>query len=84
MALCLISLIVVLWLGSCSTPSTQVVALNFVAAGMMRGALEEIDALYQQEHPNVVLNYTFAGTRVAKAATERGEPFDGILFAEKP
>ena len=84
MALCLISLIFVLWLGSCSVPPTQVVTLNFAAAGMVRSALEELDTLYQQEHPNVVLNYTFAGSRIIKAAIEQREPFDGILLAEIP
>jgi molybdate transport system substrate-binding protein len=84
MALGLISLIFMLWLGSCSTPLAQVVTLNLVAAGMMRGAVEEIDILYQQEHPNIVLNYTFAGNWVAKAAIEQGEPFDGILLVDIP
>ncbi|WP_167315710.1 molybdate ABC transporter substrate-binding protein [Nostoc punctiforme] len=84
MALCLITLIVALWLGSCSPPPTQVIALNFCSAGMVRSALEELDATYQQEHPNVVLNYTFAGSKTTKAAIEQGEPFDGVLFAEIP
>ncbi|BAY75172.1 molybdenum ABC transporter periplasmic molybdate-binding protein [Nostoc linckia NIES-25] len=84
MALCLISLILVFWLESCSVASTQVVNLNFVAAGMMRGAVEELDRLYQQEHPNVVVNYSFAGTRAIEAAIEQGELFDGILLADIP
>ncbi|WP_445636973.1 Molybdate ABC transporter substrate-binding protein [Nostoc sp. DSM 114161] len=84
MALCLISLIFVFWLESCSVAPTQVVNLNFAAAGMMRGAVEELDRLYQQEHPNVVVNYSFAGTRAIETAIEQGEAFDGILLAEIP
>lgn len=82
MALCLITLIFAHWLGSCSYSATQVVSLNFGAAGLMRGAVEELDTLYQQEHPNVVLNYTFAGSRVIKGAIEQGEPLDGIYLGD--
>lgn len=70
------------WLGSCSVAATQAVSLNFGAAGLIRNAVNELDALYQQEHPNVVINYTFAGTRVIKAGIEQGEPFDGIFVAD--
>lgn len=80
--LCLTSLLLCLWLGSCSAASPQVVSLNFGAAGMTRSALEEIGKLYEYEHPNVVLHYVFAGTRVIKEAVERGELFDGILLAD--
>lgn len=83
-ALCLVSLIFVVWLGSCSSPPRQVVTLNFAAAGMVRNAFQEINQLYQQDHPNVFLNTIFAGSGVVKAAIEQGEPFDGVLFAEIP
>ncbi|WP_086686946.1 molybdate ABC transporter substrate-binding protein [Nostoc sp. T09] len=84
MAWCLVAFMLALWLGSCSHPSTQVVSLNFGAAGMVRGALQEIEELYQQEHPNVVLHSIFAGSSVIKEAIEQGEPFDGILLADIP
>ena len=82
MPLCLTAFMLALWLGSCSAPPTQVISLNFGAAGLVRGAVEELDALYQHEHANVVINYTFAGTRVITTAIEEGEPFDGIFLAE--
>ncbi|WP_086761677.1 molybdate ABC transporter substrate-binding protein [Nostoc sp. 106C] len=84
MAWCLIALMFAVWLGSCSPPPTKVVSLNFAAAGMVRGALQEIEELYQQEHPNVVLYSIFAGSGVVKEAIEQGEPFDGILLADIP
>jgi molybdate transport system substrate-binding protein len=85
MLLCLISFAIALWLGSCSTsPPTQVVPLNFGVASMFRTAVEEIDQLYQQEHPHVWLNPIFAGTGIIRAAVEQREPFDGVLLADIP
>jgi molybdate transport system substrate-binding protein len=82
---CLFSLLLTLWLGSCTTsPPTQVVSLNFVATGMVRNALDEIDVLYQQDHPNIWLNQTFAGSGTIQASVEQGEPFDGVMFANIP
>ncbi len=81
--LCLVSLVLTLWLGSCSDPPpTEAVSLNFGATGIVRGALEEIEQLYQQEHPNIVFNRIFAASYSLKAAIEQGEAFDGILLAD--
>ena len=83
MALCLVSLIFALWLSSCSDHRpTQMVSLNFGATGVVRGALEEIEQLYQQEHPNIVFNRVFAASYALQAAIEQGEPFDGIFTAD--
>lgn len=83
LTLCFLSLTLTLWLGSCSSPpQIQAVTLNVAASGMVRTAVEEIDRLYQQEHPNIWLNPTFAGTSVIRAAVEQGEPFDGVLLSE--
>ncbi|MCL1471257.1 molybdate ABC transporter substrate-binding protein [Argonema antarcticum] len=84
MALCFVSFVLALWLGSCSSPPTQVVNLNFGAAGMVRNAMPELEKLYQQEHPHVVINCIFAGSGVIQTAIERGEPFDGVFFADIP
>jgi molybdate transport system substrate-binding protein len=82
---CLFSLLLTLWLGSCTiSPPSQIVSLNFVATGMIRTALDEIETLYQQEHPNIWLNQTFAGSGAIQTAVEQGEPFDGVLFANIP
>jgi molybdate transport system substrate-binding protein len=45
--------------------------------------MEEIELLYQQKYPNVVINSIFAGSGLIKRAIERGEPFDGVIFAEE-
>jgi molybdate transport system substrate-binding protein len=81
-ALSLVSLMSSLWLGSCSAPPSQAIALNFGAAGLVRGPLGEINALYQKEYPQVFLNTLFVGSGPLEAAIEEGEAFDGILFAE--
>lgn len=83
-ALSLLSFVLAFWLGSCSSPTTQVVNLNFAGAGIVRTAMPEIEDLYQQEHPNVVINSIFAGSGVIQRAVERGEPFDGVFFADIP
>ncbi len=49
---------------------------------MTRAALEEIATIYQQNHPNVVINYTFGGTKVIQTFIEEGQPFDGVAMAE--
>ncbi len=83
MALCVISLILALWLGSCSDhPSPQTVCLNFGATGVVRGALEEIEQLYRQKYPNIVFNRMFAASYSLQTAVEQGEPFDGIFVAD--
>src|SRR6476469_585256 len=83
LTLCFLSLTLTLWLGSCSSPpQIQAVTLNLAASGMVRTAVEEIDRLYQQEHPNIWLNPTFAGTALIRAAVDHGEPFDGVWFAD--
>ncbi|MEG3991323.1 molybdate ABC transporter substrate-binding protein [Microcoleus sp. S28C3] len=83
LTLCFFSLTLTLWLGSCSSPPhIQAVTLNLAASGMVRTAVEEIDRLYQQEHPHIWLNPTFAGTAVIQAAVEQGEPLDGVLLSD--
>lgn len=83
LALCLISLMITLFLGSCSSSlSAKVVVLNFGATSMVRSVLEEIDPLYQQEHPNVWVSHTFAAAGTIQTAVERKEAFDGVLFAD--
>jgi len=83
LTLCFLSLTLTLWLGCCSSPpQIQAVTLNLAASGMVRTAVEEIDRLYQQEHPNIWLNPTFAGTALIRAAVDHGEPFDGVWFAD--
>jgi molybdate transport system substrate-binding protein len=82
--LCLISFLLTLWLGSCSSPPTQIVNLNVGLAGLLRNPMQEIEDLYQQEHPNIVINFIFAGSGIIQKAIERGEPFDGVLFADIP
>ncbi|WP_219903802.1 molybdate ABC transporter substrate-binding protein [Stenomitos frigidus] len=78
------SLMFSLWLNSCSSPPSQVITLNFGGAGMIRSPMKEIEDLYQRDHPNVVINSIFAGSAVIQAAVERGEPFDGVFFADLP
>jgi len=83
-ALWLLSVTLALWIGSCSAPPRPIVILNFGGAGMVRNAMETLESLYQSEHPNVVINSIFAGSRVIQTAVEQGEPFDGVLFADTP
>ena len=83
LTLCFFSLTLTLWLASCSSPPhIQAVTLNLGASAMVRTALEAIDRLYQQEHPHIWLNPTFAGTAVIQAAVEQGEPLDGVLLSD--
>ncbi|MEG4231668.1 molybdate ABC transporter substrate-binding protein [Microcoleus sp. Pol11C3] len=83
LTLCFLSLTLTLWLGCCSSPpQIQVVTLNVAVSGMVRTAVEEIDQLYQQEHPHIWLNPTFAGTALIWAAVEQGEPFDGVVLSD--
>ncbi|MEG5066111.1 molybdate ABC transporter substrate-binding protein [Microcoleus sp. B3-A4] len=83
LTLCFFSLTLTLWLGSCSrAPQIQAVTLNLAVSGMVRTAVEEIDRLYQQEHPHIWLNPTFAGAGLIRAAVDQGEPFDGVWFAD--
>ncbi len=82
LTLSLVCFMLTLWLGSCASPWPPVVNLNFGGAGMVRSAMEEIEAVYQQDHPNVVINSIFAGSAVIRTAVERGEPFDGVFFAD--
>ncbi|MDY7013389.1 MAG: molybdate ABC transporter substrate-binding protein [Cyanobacteriota bacterium] len=83
-ALCLVSLICSFWLGSCSSPPPQAIALNLDAASLTRRAVEELNELYQQEHPHIVLYSVFASSDVVRDAIEQGDPFDGVLFADAP
>ena len=78
-----LSLTLTLWLGSCSsaTVTQTAITLNFGATSMIRNALQEIDQIYQQEHPHIWLSTIFAGNGTIRAAVEKKEPFDGVLFA---
>ncbi|MDY6784282.1 MAG: molybdate ABC transporter substrate-binding protein [Cyanobacteriota bacterium] len=78
------ALICSLWLNSCSSQPLPAIALNLDAASITRSALEELNELYQQERPHIVLYPTFASAGTVQAAIERGEPFDGVLLAEAP
>ncbi|OCQ91752.1 molybdate ABC transporter substrate-binding protein [Oscillatoriales cyanobacterium USR001] len=69
-------------MGSCSSPPSQVINLNFGSAGISRNAIQELEDIYQQEYPYIVINSIFAGSAVIQKAIERGEPFDGVLFGE--
>jgi ABC-type molybdate transport system substrate-binding protein len=56
LALCLISLMMTFWLGSCSSSSPQkAVSLYIGSAGVFRDVLLEVDKLYQQEMPMYLL-----------------------------
>ncbi len=70
-----------LWIKSFSPQASESIALNVGAAGMVRSPLEEINSIYQQEKPNIVVSYTFAGDRVLQNAVKRGESFDLLLSA---
>ena len=71
-----------LWLGSCATHSSRKAASLYVgAAGVFRDVLLEVDELFQQEAPNIVTTYGFAGTGVIKQRIEHGEPFDIFIAA---
>lgn len=81
-ALCLASFILALWLGSCSTsPPPKAASLYVGAAGVFRNALLEVDQLFQQEAPQIVTSYGFAGTGVIKQRIDEGEPFDVFIGA---
>lgn len=82
LALCLTSFILTLWLGSCSTPPPLKAASLYVgAAGVFRNALLEVDRLFQQEAPQIVTTYEFAGAGLIKQRIDEGEPFDIFIAA---
>lgn len=77
LTLCLTSFVLTLWLGSCTTPAPPKAASLYVgAAGVFRDALLEVDRLFQQEAPQIVTTFSFAGTGVIKQRIDEGEPFD--------
>ncbi len=79
----LASFLLCLWLGSCtSSPDLKAVSLYVGAAGTFRDVLQEIDQLYQQQVPNVVVSYQFAGTGIIKEQIVQGEPFDIFVAAD--
>ena len=82
LALCLTSFILAFWLESCSTsPPPKAASLYVGAAGVFRNALLEVDQLFQQEVPQIVTTYEFAGAGVIKQRIDEGEPFDVFITA---
>jgi molybdate transport system substrate-binding protein len=82
LTLWLTSLILTLWLGSCSSPPPPKAASLYVgAAGVFRDALVEVDRLFQQETPQIVTTFGFAGTGVIQQRIDEGEPFDIFIAA---
>ena len=82
LALYLTSFLLTLWLGSCSIPPPpKAVSLYVGAAGTFRDVLLEVDQLFQQEAPQIVTSYGFAGTGVIKQRIDEGEPFDVFIAA---
>jgi molybdate transport system substrate-binding protein len=85
LALWLTSLILTLWLGSCSTsPPRKAASLYVGAAGVFRDALLQVDRLFQQEAPQIVTTYEFAGAGLIKQRIDEGEPFDIFITAHSP
>lgn len=81
--LCLLSVVVALWVSSCASSPSQVIILRIGGAGMVRNPMEEIETLYQQKKPNVVINSIFGGSSIIRKTIEQGEPFDGVIFSEE-
>lgn len=52
------------WLGSCTSLTPRSIALNIASGGILRDSLTEVNQLYKQAQPNVVVNYIFSGDRL--------------------
>ncbi len=76
--------ILTLWLSSCNPTPLPTITLNFGGAGVVRTAMETLEQVYQQEHPNVVLHSLFAGSQIIRQSLERKEPFDAVLLGDMP
>ncbi len=58
-------------------------SLIISAAASLEPAMEEIKLLYQQNHPQVTLNYNFGASGLLQQQIERGAPVDIFLSASE-
>lgn len=74
----LVTLLVILcnWMVSCNLSAPKPVALIVSAGGFYRNALEEIDKIYKQENPNIIITYNIAGSGFLRKQIEQGVPVD--------
>lgn len=61
-----------------ATPSTQLIVS---AAASLKDAIQEIEPLYQQEHPETEIIYNFASSGSLQRQIEQGAPVDVFISA---
>lgn len=63
----------------------KVVKTNIIVstAASLKEVMEEIEPLYEQEHPNVTITYNFAASGTLQKQIERGAPVDVLISADR-
>lgn len=64
-----------------TTTNESPVSLTISAAASLTDSLQEIQTLYQQEHPNVTLTFNFAASGTLQKQIEQGAPADLFFSA---
>lgn len=64
-----------------SSTTTAPVELTISAAASLTDSLQEIQTLYQQQHPNVTLTFNFAASGTLQKQIEQGAPADLFFSA---
>ena len=57
------------------------VSLNYSAAASLQPALTKLYKTYHKAHPNVTINFDFAGSGVIRQKVLAGAPIDGVFLA---
>ncbi|WP_248891373.1 molybdate ABC transporter substrate-binding protein [Bacillus methanolicus] len=85
---CFAWLIAVVLLGACSGPKKETMnqnkkdaELTISAAASMKDAMEEIQKLYEKEHPHVKLFFNFGASGALQQQISQGAPVDLFLSA---
>lgn len=84
----LLPLVLILLLLGCSKqsvkPQTQDnETIHISAAASLKDVLKEISNQYQKDHPNIKLEFDFAGSGQIVQRVENGAPVDGVLLASE-
>lgn len=68
---------------SSSSSSEKAVTLHYSAAASLQKSLTTIYSTYHKAHPNVTIDFDFAGSGAIREKVVAGAPIDGVFLASK-
>ncbi len=78
-----IFLLIALIISGCQSPQSEQVSITVAAAASLSDAMNEVNSLYEKEHPNTNITLNFASSGVLANQIKQGAPIDVFVSASE-